>query len=203
MTIWSDLADLPEGDHQIINDFDKRYTNSFLLITVRGETIPVKYNGMNGNNKHSFTDVNNLQYELGDKTKNSVAVWFPPVGCYNINGMGCTFWILPERQWKRAPCKDNTSIDWYSGQHSVLTLAYFHECWTNKYPTIQQCFAFLQDKQNTSIAFSIRYALVKHTQTLYLYHHDVPIGIYQDGKFNPIIPEFTQDITDFYRRHQL
>ena len=45
-----------------------------------------------------------------DTARNQLSIRFPKSGLYNLKGTVYEFNRLPARQWKRAPCQDNTTF---------------------------------------------------------------------------------------------
>lgn len=101
MNLFAKLTDLPEGSQYIIEDFDKRYTSTFM----KYKDIPLFVYGRAGKVSFEFSKYNGTAITMNTLTEDSehdLEVLLPEVGYYNVNGNPLFIIKNPQRQWKRS-----------------------------------------------------------------------------------------------------
>jgi len=91
-----------------LDDFRRRYRHTYLFLEIDGKEHLVNYEG---DDEKSFT-FSSPQFGallVNEKTaREKISFHFPRAGLYNIGDGLVDFSRNPARQWRRAPCSDNT-----------------------------------------------------------------------------------------------
>lgn len=195
-----------------LEDFRKRYKGTFLFLDIKNKRHLVRYET---DNEEDFSFFSN---DYGDilvdeaTARESISFYFPPTGLYNIENGAHFFARVPARQWKRAPCHDNTSITPILkeiGLHfSNLTLSpsnvdlIFDPAYP---PSLEDA---IREKKMISVALNKNFAISDiHTEDKnkkLLWFQTSPIGVVDpetwtiDVKYHP----FYQEVLDFVRKQE-
>ncbi len=124
-----------------VEDFRKRYKGTYVFLNIRNENHLVLYEQDDGDafsfKSPTFGDILVDQ----DCAMSRLSFVFPESGLYNIQGQCVEFNRNPARQWKRAPCTENTVFSHppvafgVRNPQIVLDMETAHELFFPKYPT--------------------------------------------------------------------
>lgn len=91
-----------------LEDFRKRYRHTYVFLEIDNKKHLVNYEN---DDETSFTFASPQFGTLivnEETAREKISFYFPKVGLYNIGGELHDFSRNPARQWRRAPCSDNT-----------------------------------------------------------------------------------------------
>jgi len=164
MTNWlAKLTDLPEGHEGIRTDFDKRYTNTYMVDVVDNKPRIVFFIGCDANSYH-FRDVLTDNTTIYTKQSDvNITPFLPGVGYYNVQGIPMYLYKVPQKQWKRSFCTSiyvtptlpgryNTDPRWKALAVEALHPSYAHLDEISKkifsFVAVSKKFAIQQDEQS-------------------------------------------------------
>jgi len=195
---------------ETLEDFRKRYKGTYLFLSFNGKEHLVRYDS---DNEEEFCFYSPQYGDIlvdEDTARNNIEIVFPPTGLYNLLGSVYEFNRLPARQWKRAPCKDNTqfkpifeqlncSVDQISLHHTIVEKLFFPV-----YPSsLEQAVKELKLATAISKKFAISYSPEDNSSILFWYKSQ-PIGyVYPDTKtisikYKPLL----QEVVDFLKKKE-
>jgi hypothetical protein len=91
-----------------LEDLRKKYRGTFCFIELNGKKHLAEYTDDNGEDCFYFRSPEYGEILIDrDTVDTSLTYKFPEVGLYNLNGQAANFTRTPERQWKRAPFREN------------------------------------------------------------------------------------------------
>ena len=101
MSTLAKLTDLLDRHEQLHQDFDKRYTHTWLLLNGR----PVQYAGRN-DEYYLFKDIMgaDIIWKPREKPEIDLELFLPDVGYYNSPTGPQYLYKAPQKQWKRSFC---------------------------------------------------------------------------------------------------
>lgn len=196
-----------------LDDFRKKYKDTYCFLTLNGKEYLVHYADDNGGNNfylHSpefgeiIVDQNTLQSCLRPV--------FPKTGLYNLDGSAVEYTRLPERQWKRAPCASNTTLFPILKKLSItpptntkINLHTLEEIFKRKYPkSIDNALENLRYSTALNRNFAISQSITGKDSELLFWYRSQPIGL-----LNAITKEITikynhlyQETLDFLRKNE-
>lgn len=192
-----------------LEDFRKRYKGTYLFLNVRGKELLVRYES---DNEEDFCFYSPEYGDLlvdEDTARNQIRIFFPKPGLYNIQEEVYEFTRNPLRQWKRAPCDDNSRLSQISAvlsrdyKSTSLSIRIASHIFFPKYP--ENLDTAIKNLKN-SIALNQEFAITKHPkeESLLLWYHSNPIGIL-DTKTREITVKYKplyQEVIDFFKKKE-
>lgn len=143
---------------------------------------------------------------LSLENQERVKIKFPDPGCYNFAASGHTgfFNRMPERQWKRALCTQNSKVSypftaavrWGGYDWATLQDIFFPH-----YYSVQEAINVLNHRTSSignSMALSKLFTVVKGKDTLYLAAGKSLIGFVGPEKIVVEYPPLVQEAKDFF-----
>ncbi len=189
-----------------LEDFRKKYKGTYIFLEFNGKKELVFYAG----DTDTTFKVQSAKYGdilIDEQTaRESFTYCFPEIGLYNVDDKAHKFVRLPNRQWKRAPCADNTHM------RSILTswlrdsvpvnLRSLAQIYNPKYPKdLDQAISTLKTSTALDLKFAVSIGHLKDKNTFLLWYGSSPIGV-----INPNLrtvelktPHMYQEVKDFIK----
>lgn len=200
--------------HETLEDFRKRYRNCFVLLDIRGKKQLVQYlddsEDEDGHCDFTFYSPQFGEFLVDEETATeTLTFFFPEQGHYNWCGNSYYFSRYPQRQWKRAPCTDNTRIITSVGglmhRSSIqLTTATCEKFFFPEYPkNLEEALAKLKESYAVNKDFSLFFNKEIDNNPILLYHN-TPVALINKEtktilvKFHPLF----QEVLDFIREKE-
>lgn len=95
---------------ETLEDFRRRYKNTYVFLKIKGENHLVSYESDNEEDFSFYSGKYGNILVDEETAREAISFSFPSAGLYNVDGQAVFFCRNPLRQWKRAPCPDNVSI---------------------------------------------------------------------------------------------
>lgn len=93
-----------------LGDFRKRYKGTYVFLHFNEKDHLVRYDHDNEEDFCFYSPIYGDILVDEDTARNQLSIRFPNTGLYNLRGTVHEFSRLPARQWKRAPCMENTNF---------------------------------------------------------------------------------------------
>jgi hypothetical protein len=193
-----------------IEDFRKRYKGTFVFLNIEGKEQLVYYEH---DEEESFSFWSPVYGDiLVDKecAMSRLSFIFPENGLYNIGGTCWEFNRNPARQWKRAPCHENTVfsnplhlLGVLGRERLSLTSGTAQELFFPSYPnSIEEAIENLKPMVALNLKFGISCSATKDKNKLILWYKNDPIG-YANPETKTIevyVKQLYQEVVDFIKR---
>lgn len=118
-----------------LEDFIKKYRGTFVFLKTKHGDVLAKFMETNGDHLEFYSD------EFGEIQLNLQNAWsqidirFPKTGLYNVgDSLFVKFYRIPERQWKRSPCRGNSAF------YSLASNGLMAEIPEINYPNLMETF---------------------------------------------------------------
>lgn len=203
---WEKITDL-NHPAQIQEELTKRYKDTWVKITIRGNSMYGKYRGINESGQFTFRTLEDMRIELGYDTEADITIEQPDIGLYNTKDNVIMVTALPHRQWKRGICDKNTSactlLSYAQNKNYNNELNQRINFILKPQPladTLSYAQHVLQDGNRYAIAITREFGLVqnftseKQIQLLFYYH--INIGYVENNTVYVTKPEFKQEVLD-------
>lgn len=192
-----------------LEDFRKRYKGTYLFLNVRGKEHLVRYESDNEEDFCFYSPEFGDLLVDEDTARNQIRIFFPKPGLYNVGEHVYEFTRNPLRQWKRAPCEDNTRL---SLMISILSNDYKSTSFNSRiapdifFPKYPENLDTAIKNLKTAIALTPEFGITKHPkdETHLLWYHSNPIGIINTKtreitvKYKPLY----QEVIDFFKKKE-
>ena len=192
---------------QAVAEWNKKYYSTYVrlnqkhILFVTGSDTNFLY----------FTDKNGAQVKVKTTTENNVDVAFPKVGLFNHEDSFLLFKRVPARQYKKAPCPDNSIIinplGFIKGERDTKGLDFdtLEAAFKARYCSFDMAIVGLNLKATKGAALSSKWGVSIHpkgTQYL-LWYHEYPVAEIHGDKLHVKVPSFKQEISDFIRDNKI
>jgi len=192
-----------------LEDFRKRYKGTYLFLNFKGQDHLVRYDSDNEEDFCFFSPNYGDLLVDEDTARTQIKIKFPKPGLYNIQDDVYEFTRNPLRQWKRAPCSDNSRLILIT---STLTREYQYVDLTHQnvsfifFPKYPNNLDTAIKELKTAIALNQEFGITKHTEeNIYiLWYHCNPIGFVYP-KTRTITVKYTplyQEVIDFFKKKE-
>ena len=186
-----------------LEDFLKKYKGTFVFLeTAKEKRRLVEFVTADENSLHFTSPETGSILVRFDNAKKVIRTVFPEVGLYNIGDtLFVDFFRVPERQWKRSPCRSNCAFG--IPLHNTMATP------TIDYNTMSQAFApwYPNSKEEAEKAIAERGGVALNTQfgiTLSdtadynLWYRLSCIGTIKDNQIKLNYIPLTQEVKDFF-----
>ncbi len=194
--------------HETIEDFRKRYKGTFLFLTLKDKEFLVRYEEDDGDRFVFYSEAHGNILVSEETARTNLTHHFPETGLYNIEQEANLFTRYPARQWKRAPCADNTYIQRLTNHY--INKRFDFEIATSifypKYPDTTS--EALENLKKSSIAINSKFGLTKgygkHKKAIILFYKTTPVGLVDNNqniiqvKYKPLL----QEVKDYYNNKE-
>lgn len=194
-----------------LEDIRKKYRGTFCFLDLNGKKHLAEYTDDNGDQTFYFKSPNFGEILVDRETiDNCLTYKFPQSGLYNVSNEAVEFVRLPERQWKRAPFRDNcmlVSILSTIGitikkSHLDISLLNLEEVFKEKYPnSLEEAISTLKYSKALDKNFAISWPTRNHETEILLWFRRQPIGIIkpEEKLIEIVFQPLYQETSDFLR----
>lgn len=196
-------------------DLRKKFRGTYLFLTLNGKEFLVYYSEDDGENEFRLFSPQYGDLLIDKETfTHCIKYSFPKAGLYNLGGEVVEYARMPERQWKRAPCPENSKIYPILGKlgffikenQTTISLKNLETIYKNVYgETIDKTIGSLKYCNAINKNFAISPPLKGKTDPKYvLWFKSQPIGFLDtssyevDVRFQPLY----QETLDFIRKNE-
>jgi hypothetical protein len=195
MSLFARLSELPEGHAECRTDFDKRYTNTYMIDYSEEKPKVLLNRGLDGGTIH-FRMKNTTSYLIDGRKDHPIEPFMPKPGYYNSKMNILYIYKTPNRQWKRSfssgiyRVNNELATDknnWFDIIEGILD---------NKYVHLDMISNELFSKFAITPQFAVK-------PDCHLYYKEFIIGKmnFQKYQINLLEPELKQEIVDFFKHH--
>jgi len=182
MNPFEKFIDLPASDEQFINDMDKRYNRTFVLIQLKKESPLGLFEVQNrvGDGIYRFVGPIDTNIDIKKNTVGDVQAFMPETGYYQYTNGAFYIYKDPQRQWKRSFCSNiyvitspmNTLDNWSRLDNNTWRKM-ADAILTTKYVSLDK----VTNNQNCNIALNKSFACaIDNNDQPHLCYRRVPIG---------------------------
>lgn len=194
--------------YETLDDFRKRYRGTYLFLKIKDKDYLVRYEEDNGERFVFFSEDRGNILVTEETARTNLTYYFPETGLYNIQENVYLFSRYPARQWKRAPCAENTSIVKLGDLHLTKNFSFelANAIFYPKYPDTTT--EALEKLKNTSQAINSKFAIMKgtgkHKKSILLFYKATPVGLVDNNqniiqvKYKPLL----QEVKDYYNNKE-
>lgn len=197
----------------IVEDIRKKYKGTFCFLTLNGKEYLVIYSNDDGDNRFCLESPQFGEIIVDKETIDScIRFTFPKNGLYNLNGSAVEYHRVPERQWKRAPCPDNSKLTTILsrigidvGLDTQITLSNLEEIYKEKYPnSIDEALKKIKYSTALSKKFAISLAPSGKLSEALLWFQNQPIGLINTSTRDVSIKyeHLYQEALDYFRKKE-
>ena len=200
-----------------VEDFRKRYKNTYVFLTLNGKETLVYYeqdhreeHDDEGEDEFSFwSPIYGSILVDADCAMGRLSFIFPEAGLYNINEECYEFNRNPARQWKRAPCQDNTSFTsplkniGLGIQNIILDHNSAQELFFPSYPnSIEEAIDNLKTMVALNGKFGISNSATKDLNKLLFWYKSEPIGYINptEKTIEIHVKQLYQEVVDYVKK---
>ena len=196
-----------------LDDFRKRYRNTYVFLEINGKNHLVNYES---DDEESFIFISPTFGDLivNEKTaREKISFYFPKAGLYNLASGMTDVTRYPARQWRRAPCHENTRFkpitNIIAREPTIRNLFSFETARQLFFPefakTTHNAIESLH-KKGTAInrLFGVTKAPEKYDAEYILWYRQSPVGII-DQKKQEITVRYVplyQEVCDHYTKKE-
>lgn len=182
MNPFEKFIDLQAFDEQFINDMDKRYNRTFILIQ-RKKELPLELFEVRDRMEDStyrFVGPTDIDIDIKKNTIVDVQTFMPETGYYQYTNGAFYIYKYPQRQWKRSFCSNiyvmtspmNTLDNWSRLDNNTWRKM-ADAILTTKYSSFDK----VTENKKCNIALNKSFACaVDHNDNPFLCYRRVPIG---------------------------
>jgi len=208
MNPFEKFIDLQASDEKFINDMDKRYNRTFILIQ-RKKDSPLELFEVHDridDSIYRFIGTSDININIKENTVVDVQAFMPETGYYLYNHGAFYVYKYPQRQWKRSFCSNiyvmtspmNTLDNWSRLDNSTWRKM-ADAILTTKYVSLDK----VVDNKTCNIALNKSFACaVDHNDQPHLCYRRVPIGDLDiENKVITNVPDvIKQEVMDLLQR---
>ncbi len=195
------------------SDLQKKFRNTFCFLELNGKKHLAEYTDDNGEDAFYFKSPEFGEILIDRETVDqSLTYYFPENGLYNVQGQAIDFVRYPERQWKRAPYRENcrivpilSAIGIALGRVNEINLHNLEEIYSGIYPqSLEKAVASLKYSIAVNREFAISKTTTSEKDQLLFWFKSQPIGTLdiKSKKIEIIFQPLYQEAQDFINKQE-
>jgi len=184
-----------------LDDFIKKYRNTFVFLKYKESDLLVEFVDSDRNLIFHSPEVGQIVVRL-ENARKEIKCLFPKNGIYNVGSIGFSEFIrIPERQWKRSPCKSNCAIVNVAEPLIAQTRINYEsvsDCFTPQYPATK-LEAEQQVQKRGGVALNDKFGITLGDNSDYVLYYGLnAIGTISDSKIDVQFPPLIIEVTDYF-----
>lgn len=197
-----------------VEDIRKKFRGTYCFLELNGKKHLTEFYDDNGEDAFYFKSPEFGEIIVDRETVDTCMTHsFPSNGLYNVQGQAINFVRYPERQWRRAPYRDNcrmTPILTYisiniNSRALEINLHNLEELYRGSYPTNLES-AILSLKYSTAVNkdFAVSRSTSDDKNEYILWYHTQPVGIVKSKEktIEVVFEPLYQEVQDYIRKQE-